>query len=118
MELSHGQKIQKIKVQDLSSLFMTHRLNMMHVPVKLHEYIPYGLGVMAQIHYLLYGTKSREIIQKPKMHDFSSLFMTLRLNVMHASVKFRDYIPYGFGVMARTRYGTDRRTDERTGRTG
>ena len=55
MELSHGQKIQKIKVQDLSSLFMTHRLNMMHVPVKFHEYIPYGLGVMAQTLFTIWN---------------------------------------------------------------
>ena len=63
-----------------------------------------------------------EIIQKPKMQELSSLFMTHCLNVMYAPVKFHEYIPYGLGVMARTRsetYGrTDRRTDRRTGRTG
>ena len=47
MELSQGKIIQKRKMQELSSLFMTHRLNVMHAPVKFHEYIPYGLGVMA-----------------------------------------------------------------------
>ena len=52
----------------------------------------------------------RQIIQKPKMKELSSLFMTLRLNVMHAPVKFHIYIPYGLGVMARARSGcTDRR---------
>ena len=42
MELSHGEIIQKPKMQELSSLFMTHRLIVMHVhaPVKFHEYIP------------------------------------------------------------------------------
>ena len=44
-----------------------------------------------------------EIIQKPKMQELSSLFMTYRLSVMHALVKFHEYIPYGLGVMARTR---------------
>ena len=44
--------------------------------------------------------------------------MTHRLNVMHAPVKFHEYIPYGLGVMARTRSGTDGRTDGRMGRTG
>ena len=39
----------------------------------------------------------------------SSLFMTHRLNVMYAPVKFHEYFPYGLGVMARTRSGTDRR---------
>ena len=44
MELSQGQIIQKPSKQELSSLFMTHRLNVMHGPVKFHKYIPYGLG--------------------------------------------------------------------------
>ena len=43
-----------------------------------------------------------EIIQKPKMQEFSSLLMTHLLSVMHAMVKFHEYIPYGLGVMART----------------
>ena len=47
MELSQGKIIQKRKTQELSSLFMIHRRNVMHAPVKFHEYIPYGLGVMA-----------------------------------------------------------------------
>ena len=47
MELSQGQIIKKTNKQGLSSLFMTHRLNIMHAPVKFHKYIPYGLGVMA-----------------------------------------------------------------------
>ena len=67
-----------------------------------------------------------EMIQKPKIQEFFSLFMTHCLNVMHAPVKFHEYIPYGSGVMTRTRSGTygqmdrriDRRTDRRTGRTG
>ena len=29
--------------------------------------------------------------------------MTHRINVMHALLKFREYIPYCLGVMARTR---------------
>ena len=44
------------------------------------------------------------IIQRPKVQELSSLFMTHPLSVMHASVKFHEYIPYGFGVMARTRF--------------
>ena len=35
-------KIQKPKMQELFSLFMTHRLSVMHALVKFHEYIPYG----------------------------------------------------------------------------
>ena len=30
-------------------------------------------------------------------------FMTHGINVMHALVKFHEYIPYSLGVMARTR---------------
>ena len=55
-----------------------------------------------------------EIIQKPKMQELSSLFMTHRLNVMYAPVKFHEYIPYGLGVMARTQSGAYRWTDGRT----
>ena len=47
MELSQGQIIQKPNKQELSSLFMTRRLNVMHAPVKFHKYIPYSLGIMA-----------------------------------------------------------------------
>ena len=55
-----------------------------------------------------------QIIQKPNKQELSSLFMTHCLNVMHAPVKFHKYIPYGLGVMARTRTGTDVRMDVRT----
>ena len=79
-------------MQELSSLFMTHRINVMHALVKFHEYIPYSLGVMAQ-HGLLYATKTRVDISKTKMQELSSLFMTHRINVMHALVKFHEYIP-------------------------
>ena len=48
------------------------------------------------------------------------------INGMHVLIKFPEYIPYGLGVMARTRSGTygrtdgrtNRRTDGHTGRTG
>ena len=45
-----------------------------------------------------------EIIQKPKMQELSSLFMTHHINVMHALVKFHEYIPYSLRVMAPTRF--------------
>ena len=48
MKLRQGKIIQKQKMQELSSLFMTHRINVMHALVKIHEYIPYSLGVMAR----------------------------------------------------------------------
>ena len=48
MELSQGEIIQKPKMQELSSLIMIHHLIVMYAPVKLHEYIPYSLGVMAR----------------------------------------------------------------------
>ena len=47
MQLRQGKIIQKPKMQELSSLFMTHCINVMHALVKFHEYIPYSLGVMA-----------------------------------------------------------------------
>ena len=39
-----------------------------------------------------------------------------RINGMHALIKFPEYIPYGLGVMARTRSGTYGWTDGRTDR--
>ena len=103
MEPSQGEIIQKPKMQELSSLFMTHRLSVMHALVKFHEYIPYGLGVLARTRFTIWNCQG-EIIQKPKMQELSSLFMTHRLSVMHALVKFHEYIPYGLGVMAWTRF--------------
>ena len=47
MELSQRQIIQEPKTQELSSLFKTQRLNVMHASVKFHKYISHGLGVMA-----------------------------------------------------------------------
>ena len=48
MEPSQGEIIQKPKMQELSSLFMTHHFDVMHALVKFHEHIPYSLGVMAR----------------------------------------------------------------------
>ena len=66
MELSQGEIIQKPKIQGLSSLFMTHHLNVMHAPVKFHEYIPlqfrsYGLDT---VYYM--ELSQGQIIQKRK----------------------------------------------------
>ena len=55
MELSQGKIIQIPKMQELSSLFMTHHLNVMHVPVTIHEDIPYGLGVMARTRFTIWN---------------------------------------------------------------
>ena len=99
MELSQGQIIQKPNKQELPSFFMTHLLNIMHAPVKLHKYIPYGLGV---VYYM--ELSQGQIIQIQNKQELSSLFMTHRLNVMHAPIKFHKYIPYGLGVMARTQF--------------
>ena len=39
---------------------------------------------------------------------------THRINGMHALINIPEYIPYGLGVMARTRSGTYIQTDGRT----
>ena len=75
-------------------MFITHRLHVMHASVNFHKYIPYGLGVMA--HKVYYMELSQgQIIQKPNKQELSSFFMTHRLNVMHAPVKFHKHILYG-----------------------
>ena len=63
-----------------------------------------------------YETRSLANNLKSKNQELSSLFMTHRINAMHALIKFPEYIPYGLGVMARTRSGTygRRRTDGQT----
>ena len=65
MKPSQGEIIQKPKMQESFSLFMTHHINVMHALVKFHEYIPYSLGVMAG-HHLLSATKTREDNSKTK----------------------------------------------------
>ena len=59
MELTQAEIIQKPKMQELSSLFRTHRHNVMYAPVKFHEYIPYSLGVMARTRSGTYGRTDR-----------------------------------------------------------
>ena len=92
MEPSQGEIIQKPKMQELSSFSMTHPLSVMHALVKFHEYIPYGLGVMARTWFTIWNCQG-EISQKPKTQELSSLFMTHHLIVMYAPVKFHEYIP-------------------------
>ena len=101
MELGQGEIIQKPKMQEFSSLLMTHLLSVMQALVKFHEYISYGLGDGLDTVNCMELSQA-EIIQKPKMQELSSLFMTHRLSVMQALVKFHEYISYGLGVMART----------------
>ena len=60
--------------------------------------------------YGTYGTKLRADNSKPNKQELSSLFMTHRLNVIHAPVKFHKYIPFGLGVMTWTLIGTNDRT--------
>ena len=82
MELSQGQIIQKPNKQELSSLLMTYRLNVMHAPVKFHKYIPYGLGVMAPDTVYCMELSQGQIIKKSNKQELSSLFMTHRHNVI------------------------------------
>ena len=104
MELSQGQIIQKPNKQEVSSLFTTHHLNAMHAPVTFHKYIPYSLGVIAWTGFYYMELNQGQTIQKPNKQGLPSLFMTYRLTVMHAPVKFHKYIPYSLGVMAQTQF--------------
>ena len=81
----------KSKNQELSSLFMTHRINAMHALIKFPEYIPYGLGVMARI-------------------DTSYQWDACTQKVSRIySIRFRSY-----GPDTKWDVWTDRRTDRRT----
>ena len=90
-------------MQELFSLVMTHRLNVMRAPVKFEwtysirfrSYGPYTVNYME--------LSQGETVLKAKMQKLSSLFVTHHLYVMHAPVKFHEYIPNGLWFMARTR---------------
>ena len=79
---------------------------------------------MASTQISIYETRSLANNLKSKNQELSSLFMTHRINGMHALIKFPEYIPYGLGVMAGQEVGhmdgqtdgwTDGRTDIRDG---
>ena len=55
MELSQGTIIYKPNKQELSSMFITYPLNVMHASVNFHKYIPYGLGVMAHTQFTIWN---------------------------------------------------------------
>ena len=43
------------KTKNARVVFFVHRLNVMHAPIKFHEYIPYGLGVMALTRFTIWN---------------------------------------------------------------
>ena len=78
MQLRQGKIIKKTKNARIVSLFMTHRINVMHALVKFHEYIPYSLGVMARTRLTIWNlvkgenskTKNARVVFL--VHDTSS----------------------------------------------
>ena len=52
---------------------------------------------MASTQIPIYETRSLANNLKSKNQELSSLFMTHRINAMHALIKFPEYIPYGLG---------------------
>ena len=77
----------------------------------IHNQLPYSIWLMASTQIPNYETRSLANNLKSKNQELSSLFMTHLINVMHALLKFPEYIPYGLGVMAQTRSGMYGRTD-------
>ena len=73
MQLRQGKIIQKQKMQELSSLFMTHRINVMHALVKFHEYIPYSSGVMARTRLTIWNLVKGDNFSKTKNAGVVSL---------------------------------------------
>ena len=55
MPFCYSSNRQGHKMQELSSLFMTYHLNVMHAPVKINEYILYSLGVMAWTWFIIWN---------------------------------------------------------------
>ena len=100
MELSQGQIIKKYKQARVFFLF--HDISSQSHACTCKSF--HTVKVLWPGHRLLYGTKSRADNSKTNKQALSSFFMTHCLNIMHAPVKFHKYIPYGLGVMARTRF--------------
>ena len=92
MKLSQGQIIHIPNKQELSSMFITHRLNVMLASVSFHIF--HMVYELWPTHGLLYGTKSRADNSEIKQARVSSFYTIHRLNVMNAPVKFHKYIPY------------------------
>ena len=56
-------------MQELSSLFMTHSINVMHALEKLHEYIPYSLGVMARTRLTILNLVKGKLFKNQKCNS-------------------------------------------------
>ena len=65
--------------------------------------ILYHLTIENLIHNIDNNEMLMHIFYKYNLPLIKKEFMTHRINVMHALVKFHEYIPYSLGVMARTR---------------
>ena len=65
--------------------------------------ILYHLTIENLIHNIDNNEMLMHIFYKIYLPLIKREFMTHRINVMHALVKFHEYIPYSLGVMARTR---------------
>ena len=84
MELNQGETIQKPKMQELSTLFMTHRL--------ICDVCTCEVSWIYFIRFWSYGPDTKvgrtdgRIGGGIKMPELSSLFLTHQLNVMHAPV--------------------------------
>ena len=82
---------------------MTHRINVMHALVKFHEYIPYSLGVMARTRLTIWNLVKGKLL-KTKNARVVFLVPDTSSQCDASLVKFHEYIPYGLGIMAWTRF--------------
>ena len=63
--------IHKPNKQELSSMFITHRLNVMHASVNFYKYISYSLVVMAHNMVYYMELSQGQIIKKPNKQELS-----------------------------------------------
>ena len=111
-KISSKGRTQKLRKGEQTFMYLTHRLNLIHIAVKFHLDIPYGYLVMAHT-MIVWKKKSnqREVTQKVRKGEQPFLHATRRLDLIHIVMKVHQNIPYGYLAMARTRIVYARRTD-------
>ena len=89
---------QKLRKEEQSFLYSTHRLNLIHIAIKLHQDIPYGYLVMACARIVWKEILSERRNSESKKGRESFLHMTCCLGLIYIALKFHSDIPYCYQV--------------------
>ena len=87
---------------------VTHHLDLIHIAMKFHSYIPYGYQVMMRTRIVCKILIKGQYLRKGEQ---PFLYVTRHLDLVHIAMKFHQNIPYGYLVI---RIFYARRMDSRT----